>query len=111
MEQKRDNQPQEDMVPNQPSGEDAIDRVTAELSMEASHGAEEVPADAQDALALEEAVVTADALHTQQETARYLVEDKKADYLFIVKDNQPTLRQDIAALELKSFPPSAHNHR
>ena len=64
-----------------------------------------------DALALEDAVVTADALHTQQETARYLVEDKKADYLFIVKDNQPTLRQDIAALELKSFPPSAHNHR
>jgi predicted transposase YbfD/YdcC len=55
--------------------------------------------------------VTADALHTQQETARYLVEDKKADYLFIVKDNQPTLRQDIAALELKSFPPSAHHHR
>jgi hypothetical protein len=64
-----------------------------------------------DALALEDAVVTADALHTQQETARYLVEDKKADYLFVVKDNQPTLRQDIAALELKSFPPSAHNHR
>lgn len=64
-----------------------------------------------DALALEEAVVTADALHTQQETARYLVEDKKANYLFIVKDNQPTLRQDIAALELKSFPPSTHHHR
>ena len=60
-----------------------------------------------DPLPLEGAVITADALHTQQETARYLVESKKADYLFTVKDNQPTLRQDIAALELKSFPPSA----
>lgn len=64
-----------------------------------------------DPMPLEGTVVTADALHTQQQTARYLVEKKKADYLFIVKDNQPTLRQDIATLELKSFPPSAHHHR
>ena len=35
-----------------------------------------------DPLPLEGAVVTADALHTQQDTARYLVETKKADYLF-----------------------------
>ncbi len=56
-------------------------------------------------LPLEGAVVTADALHTQQETARYLVEDKKADYLFIVKDNQSTLRQDIADLDWEAFPP------
>jgi hypothetical protein len=58
-----------------------------------------------DPLPLEGAVVTADALHTQQETARYLVEDKKADYLFIVKDNQSTLRKDIADLDWKAFPP------
>jgi hypothetical protein len=64
-----------------------------------------------DPLPLEGAVVTADALHTQKDTARYLVETKKADYLFIVKENQPTLRQDIADLELNSFPPSAHHHR
>ncbi len=57
------------------------------------------------------AVITADALHTQKETARFVVEDKKADYLFIAKDNQPTLRQDIAALELKALPPSAHHHQ
>jgi len=56
-------------------------------------------------------VVTADALHTQRDTARYLVEEKKADYLFIVKENQATLRQDIADLHLESFPPSAHHHR
>jgi hypothetical protein len=30
-------------------------------------------------------VVTADALHTQAETARYLVEDKKAHYLMIIE--------------------------
>jgi hypothetical protein len=60
-------------------------------------------------LPIEGAMVTADALHTQQETARFLVEQKKADYLFIVKDNQPTLRQDIELLGLCSFPPSAPN--
>lgn len=54
------------------------------------------------------AVVTADALHTQTETARYLVEEKQADYLFTVKDNQPTLKQDIHDLRLDAFPPSAH---
>ena len=62
-------------------------------------------------LPLEGTVVTADALHTQKETARYLVEEKKADYLFIVKDNQPTLRQDIADLHLETIPPSAHHPR
>jgi hypothetical protein len=62
-------------------------------------------------LPLAGAVVTADALHTQQHTARYIVETKKADYLFIAKDNQPTLRQDIADLDLTAFPPSPHHHR
>ena len=57
------------------------------------------------------AVVTADALHTQVDTARYLVAIKKADYLFTVKGNQPTLRQDIEDLNLKAFSPSAHHHR
>jgi hypothetical protein len=64
-----------------------------------------------DPLPLEGTVVTADAMHTQRETARYLVEQKKADYLFIVKENQPTLRQDIADLNLESIPPSAHHNR
>ncbi len=63
-----------------------------------------------DPLPLEGAVVTADALHTQQETARYLVEEKKADYLFPVKDNQPTLHKDIADLDWNSFSPSAHHN-
>ena len=41
-------------------------------------------------------VVTADALHTQAETARYLVEDKKAHYLMIIKGNQPSLLAAVA---------------
>jgi hypothetical protein len=36
-------------------------------------------------------VVTLDALHTQAETARHLVEDKHAHYLMIIKGNQPSL--------------------
>ena len=51
------------------------------------------------------------ALHTQDDTARYIVESKKADYLFTVKDHQPTLRQDIADLNFKAFPPAAHHDR
>jgi hypothetical protein len=59
-------------------------------------------------LDLEGRCVTADAMHTQKELASFLVEDKGADYCFTVKDNQPTLKQDIAAhWELESFPPSA----
>jgi hypothetical protein len=61
-------------------------------------------------LPIEGALITVDALHTQKESARYIVEEKKADYFFIVKNNQPTLRQDISDLKLESFPPSAHHH-
>ena len=61
-------------------------------------------------LPLDGAVVTADALHTQRETARFLVQNKDADYLFFAKDNQPQLRQDIEQFDLSSaFPPSARN--
>jgi len=63
-------------------------------------------------LDLAEKVVTADALHTQKDLARFLVEAKKAHYLFTVKANQPTLKQDIADLGLtEAFPPSVRNHR
>jgi hypothetical protein len=43
-------------------------------------------------------VVTGDALLTQREIARHIVEDKDADFVFTVKDNQPTLRWDIEDL-------------
>jgi hypothetical protein len=55
--------------------------------------------------------VTADAMHTQTDLARHLVENKGADYVFIVKDNQPTLRADIEALEWESFSPSGRDGR
>jgi predicted transposase YbfD/YdcC len=41
-------------------------------------------------------VITADALHTQRAFADWLVTDKKADYLLIVKANQPTLLDTVA---------------
>jgi predicted transposase YbfD/YdcC len=43
-------------------------------------------------------VVTADALHTQTETARFLVEEKQAHYVLTVKANQPTLYANCRAL-------------
>lgn len=81
-------------------------------------------------LDIEGAVVTADALLTQREIARHLVEDKHADYVLTVKDNQPSLRKDISELfaaeeqdalrrqrasgklpKAEAFPPSARDGR
>jgi predicted transposase YbfD/YdcC len=44
---------------------------------------------------LERPVVTVDALLTQQKVAQALV-NEGADYVMVVKDPQPTLREDIA---------------
>jgi len=55
--------------------------------------------------------VTGDALHTQKDLASFIVGDKKADYLFTVKDNQPTLKDDTKALALNGgFPPRSGNY-
>lgn len=59
-----------------------------------------------DPLDLREKVVTADAMHAQVELARYLVEEKGADYVFTVKGNQANLLGDIKALEEADFSPS-----
>lgn len=56
-------------------------------------------------LDLEGTVVTADALHTQNKTASFLVEKKKADYVMTVKDNQPTLKDHIQSLNPEDFSP------
>jgi predicted transposase YbfD/YdcC len=48
-------------------------------------------------LLLEGRVVTMDALLTQRAIAQAIL-DRKGDYLMVVKDNQPTLRADIALL-------------
>lgn len=55
--------------------------------------------------------VTADAMHTQRDLARHLVEDKGADYVFAAKENQPTLLADLKALDWESLPPSGSNDR
>jgi len=52
-------------------------------------------------LDIEGSVVTGDALLAQREIARYIREEKRADYLFTVKGNQQELLEDIRALELK----------
>jgi len=53
-------------------------------------------------LVLEGRIVTADALLTQREVARTIL-DSGGDYLLVVKANQPTLHADIAA----TFAPEA----
>ena len=53
-----------------------------------------------------------DALHTQDQTARELVLEHGAHYLLTVKNNQPTLRQNIAKavpVPPTGFSPSAAN--
>ncbi|WKK23409.1 ISAs1 family transposase [Streptomyces olivoreticuli] len=47
------------------------------------------------------AVVTADALHTQREHAKWLVEVKHAHYLLVVKGNQPKLHAALKSLPWK----------
>lgn len=55
-------------------------------------------------------VVTADAMHTQRETARFLVAEKKADYLFTaVKGNQRKLRNSLICLPWEDSPPQRRN--
>jgi predicted transposase YbfD/YdcC len=49
-------------------------------------------------------VVTADAMHTQREHARYLVQDKKAHYIMIAKGNQKTLRDQLKQLPWSEIP-------
>ena len=51
---------------------------------------------------LEGVTVTADAMHTQRDHAKYLVDKRGANYLVGLKDNQPNL---LAAA--KSLPPEA----
>ena len=49
-------------------------------------------------LDLADTVVTFDALHSQTAHARFLVEDKKAHYIAVIKGNQPLLHQHLKHL-------------
>ncbi|MBS0656054.1 MAG: ISAs1 family transposase, partial [Verrucomicrobia bacterium] len=48
-------------------------------------------------LEIKDAVITTDAMNTQKTTAEVVI-SKKADYILPVKENQPSLRQDIDLL-------------
>jgi len=50
-----------------------------------------------DALDIDGHTITGDALLTQHKLARYLI-SRHAHYVFIAKDNQPTLAEDIRVL-------------
>lgn len=64
-----------------------------------------------DPLQLQGMVVTADAMHAQVEHARYIVEEKKADYLFTVKANQPSLLREIDDMDNRLFSPCARGNQ
>ena len=58
-------------------------------------------------LPIKGAHVTTDAMHTQVDTAVFLVREKEADFTFIVKDNQPTLKKQLEySLGDQAFSPS-----
>ena len=58
-------------------------------------------------LPLKGVVVTADALHTQADTGRQIV-DQGGDYVLTVKANQPSLHQALEALDWR-FSPLGHD--
>ena len=49
-------------------------------------------------------VITADALHTQRDHAEFLVQEKNAHYIFIVKKNQPGLHAQLRNLPWRQIP-------
>ncbi len=53
-------------------------------------------------------VLTADAMHTQREHADWLVTQKHAAYILIVKANQPTLHHQLATLPWRQVPIADH---
>lgn len=50
------------------------------------------------------AVVTADALHTQRDHATFLVTEKGAHYILVVKKNQPSLYSQLKGLPWRKIP-------
>ncbi|MEV0410685.1 ISAs1 family transposase [Streptomyces sp. NPDC050448] len=55
-------------------------------------------------LDLADTVVTFDALHSQTAHARFLVEEKKAHYIAMIKGNQPLLHQHLKQLPWREVP-------
>jgi hypothetical protein len=55
-------------------------------------------------LGLDGVVVTFDALHSQTEHARFLVEDCRAHYIALIKGNRPTLHRWLKTLPWRDVP-------
>lgn len=54
-------------------------------------------------------IVLADALHTQEQTARQILYEQGGDYLLTVKANQPTVQKTLQGMFAKhAFSPTAH---
>ena len=53
-------------------------------------------------------IITADAMHTQREHADWLVTEKHAAYLLVVKANQPGLYHQLASLPWRAIPLADH---
>lgn len=79
-----------------------------------AEGSNEIPA-AQELLRrveIEGSLVTADAMHTQTQTARIIVQDRGADYLFTVKGNQKGVCENVQQLHQSlshAFSPSGQD--
>jgi len=58
-------------------------------------------------VALDGILVTADAMQTQQDAARFIVQEKGGEYFFSLKGNQPSIQETAERLLNRSFPPSA----
>ena len=58
-------------------------------------------------LELDDMIAMLDALHTQTQTARAIVQEQGGDYVLGLKGNQPGLQRQAQTLLPASFPPSA----
>ena len=56
---------------------------------------------------LDGVVVTADAMQAQQDAARFIQQEKGAEYFFTLKGNQPSIQEKAQRLLDGAFPPSA----
>jgi hypothetical protein len=56
---------------------------------------------------LDNVVITADAMHAQQDAASFLTQEKGADYFFTLKGNQPSVQEKALQLLSSAFPPSS----
>jgi hypothetical protein len=52
-------------------------------------------------------VITSDAMQAQQKAARFLTQEKGADYFFTLKGNQPSVQEKALQLLGSAFPPSS----